>query len=118
MKDFPNFMKNEKNHIPVGEQNTPDIDGYFYEAADGSQMAFWTCYADRVSKKHTHSFDEYMVCVSGEYTVCTANGETVLHPGDELFIPAGTEQWGRCTAGTRTIHAFGGTRIPHSRSMP
>lgn len=94
MKDFPDFMKAGANHIDPGEQNTADIDGYFYEAADGSQMAFWTCYSDRKSKKHTHDFDEY-----------------VLGPGDELFIPKGTEQWGRSIAGTRTIHAFGGRRI-------
>jgi hypothetical protein len=37
--------------------------------------------------------------------------ELRLKPGDELFIPKGTEQWGRCRAGTRTIHAFGGRRI-------
>ncbi len=67
VKDFPEFMKNESNHISSKEQNTEDIDGYFYEGADGSQMAFWTCYSDRVSKKHTHEFDEYMVCVSGQY---------------------------------------------------
>jgi len=30
----------------------------YYEGADSSQMAFWTCYSDRVSKKHTHEFDE------------------------------------------------------------
>jgi len=58
MKDFPNFMKSKSNHISSNEQNTEYIDGYFYEGADGSQMAFWTCYSDRVSKKHTHEFDE------------------------------------------------------------
>lgn len=31
------------------EQNTKDIEDYFYEGTDGSQMAFWTCYSDRVS---------------------------------------------------------------------
>lgn len=111
MKDFPAFMKNIRNHIGSNEQNTEDIDGYFYEGVDGSQMAFWTCYADRVSNKHTHDFDEYMVCVCGQYTVIINNEEVVLNPGDEIVIPKGTEQWGRCIAGTRTIHAFGGKRI-------
>ena len=53
MKDFPEFMKNKSNHISrhisSKEQNIEDIDCYFYEGADGSQMAFWTCYSDRVS---------------------------------------------------------------------
>lgn len=40
MKDFPNFMKSKSNHISSNEQNTEYIDGYFYEGADGSQMAF------------------------------------------------------------------------------
>ncbi len=39
------------------------------------------------------------------------NKEIILNPGDELHIPKGTEQWGKCKAGTRTIHAFGGKRI-------
>ncbi len=111
MKDFPEFMKNKKNHISTSEQNTVDIDGYFYEGADGSQMAFWTCYSDRISKKHTHNFDEYMVCVSGQYIAYVNDEEHVLNPGDEIYIPKGTEQWGKSIAGTRTIHAFECRRI-------
>jgi len=111
MQDFPDFMKISANQIESSQQNTKDIVGYYYTANDGSQMAFWTCYEDRESAEHCHAFDEYMVCVSGQYWV-TMNGiETVLHPGDELFIPKGTVQSGRCKAGTRTIHAFGGRRI-------
>src|SRR5690606_29220892 len=104
-------IKSKSNHISSKEQNTEDIDGYFYERADGSQTAFWTCYSDRVSKKHTHDFDEWMVCVSGQYTEFLNDEESVLNPEDELFIPKGTEQWGKYIAGTRTIHAFGGKRI-------
>lgn len=36
MKDFPDFMKSKINHISSKEQNTEDIDGYFYEGADGT----------------------------------------------------------------------------------
>lgn len=104
-------MKNKKNLIDTGQQNTREIEGYFYEAADGSQMAFWTCKADRVSKEHRHEFDEYMICVQGQYVVILEGKEIVLNPGDELYIPKGTLQGGRCIAGTRTIHAFGGKRI-------
>lgn len=115
MKEFPEFMKNTQNHISSEDQNTKDIDGYFYEGADGSQMAFWTCYSDRTSKKHTHEFDEYMVCVCGQYTVFMNDKEFVFNPGDEILIPKGTEQWGKCIAGTRTIHAFAGKRIQGTR---
>ncbi|WP_335582403.1 cupin [Candidatus Formimonas warabiya] len=89
MKDFPGFMENSANHIDSAEQNTEDIDGYYYEGADGSQMAFWTCHSDRVSKKHKHEFDEYMVCVSGKYIAVINDIEYVLNPGDELFILKG-----------------------------
>lgn len=61
MKDFPDFMKVESNHIDTAQQNTKDIDGYYYIANNGHQMAFWTCYEDRVSAEHCHDFDEYMV---------------------------------------------------------
>lgn len=111
MQDFPEFMKSSKNRVSSTEQNTSDIEGYFYQGADDSQMAFWTAYADRISRKHTHPFDEYMVCISGQYIVYMNNEKYVLHPGDELLIPAETEQCGECIAGTRTIHAFGGKRI-------
>ncbi len=104
-------MKREANKVPARQQNTPDVEGYYYTASDGSQMAFWTCLADRVSKEHRHDYDEYMVCLSGEYVVTLDGKEIVLRAGDELFIPKGTLQGGRCKAGTRTIHAFGGRRI-------
>jgi quercetin dioxygenase-like cupin family protein len=111
MEHFPDFMKNTKNKIDPAQQNTPDIEGYYYEAADGSQMAFWECHSDRTSKKHVHDFDEYTICVSGQYIACFEDKEVVLKPGDELYVPKGTIQWGRCKAGTRTISAFGGKRI-------
>jgi len=111
MKDFPDFMKNSKNRIGRTEQNTKDVIGYFFEGADGSQMAFWTCYADRASIVHSHEFDEYVVCVYGKYTVIIGGKETVLNIGDEFFIQKGTVHGGKCIAGTRTIHAFGGKRV-------
>ena len=111
MNSFPEFMKQKQNLIPANQQNTPDIEGYYYTANDGSQMAFWTYTADRVSKEHTHDYDEYMICVEGEYVVSINGKETILNAGDELFIPKGSLQGGRCKAGTRTIHAFGGTRV-------
>ena len=108
---FPEFMCRPGNRIPASQQNTPYIEGYYYTANDGSQMAFWTCLADRVSKEHQHDYDEYMLCVEGEYIVTIDGKEYVLHAGDELFIPRGSLQGGRVKAGTRSIHAFGGKRV-------
>lgn len=115
MDSFPKFMKETAKRIDQSEQNTPDIEGFYYEGK-GGQAAFWSCHSARESKKHTHAFDEYMAVLSGEFTLCTEGKETVLEAGDEAFIPAGTEQWGRCAAGTRTIHAFGGQRIKGTKA--
>lgn len=67
--------------------------------------------ADRASRPHRHDFDESIIVVRGRYVAVLDGKEHALGPGDELFIPRGTEQSGRCTAGTRSIHAFGGRRI-------
>ena len=63
------------------------------------------------NRKKNHRFDEYTICVSGEYTACFEDKEIILCPGDELFFPKGSAQWGRCKAGTRIISALGGKRI-------
>ena len=39
--NFPEFMFRKENMIPADQQNTADIEGYYYTANDGSQMAFW-----------------------------------------------------------------------------
>lgn len=111
MNDFPEFMKSALNHIDSSQQNTPDIDGYCYEGADGSQICFWTYFSDRESKENVHEFDEYVICAEGEYTEIFNDTEHILHKGDELLIPKGTPHHGRVKKGTRTIHAFGGKRI-------
>jgi quercetin dioxygenase-like cupin family protein len=111
MKEFPDFMKNPKNQVENKDQYSKDIEGYYFEGADGSQMAFWTAYTDGVSATHTHPFDEYMICVYGKYTVLIGGREVALEAGDEFLIPKGTEHACRRIAGTRTIHAFGGKRI-------
>ncbi len=109
--NFPDFMFSAKNKIPASQQNTADIEGYYYTAKDGSQMAFWTYKADRVSKEHKHDYDEWMLCVEGEYIVTIDGVEHKLLAGDELFIPKGSLQGGSVKAGTRSIHAFGGQRV-------
>jgi quercetin dioxygenase-like cupin family protein len=104
-------MKNPNNLVSGKDQYSSDIEGFFFEGMDGSQMAFWTAYTGGVSAMHTHPFDEYMVSVYGKYTVLLGGKEVVLMPGDEFHIPKGTEHGCKRIAGTRTIHAFGGRRI-------
>ena len=44
MNDFPEFMKSPANRIATTSQATPGVEGYDFDGADGSQMAFWTCH--------------------------------------------------------------------------
>ena len=111
MQDFPDFMKHPADRIGSAQQNTHGVEGYVYDGKGGGQMAFWTCRDQRDSAEHTHDFDKYMVCLSGQYTAYLNGREVVLNPGDELYIPAGTRQGAHIAPGTRTIHAFGGRRI-------
>jgi quercetin dioxygenase-like cupin family protein len=110
MDDFPKFMKSPANRIAATDQATPGVEGYVFDGADGSQMAFWTCRETAASKSHMHEYDEYMLVVQGCYTLIFENGRTVLNAGDEIFIPRGVPHAGEVMAGTRTIHAFGGRR--------
>jgi quercetin dioxygenase-like cupin family protein len=110
MNEFPEFMKRPVNRIAISEQATPGVEGYVFDGADGSQMAFWTCSQTAASAEHIHDFDEYMVVVEGCYTLIIAGQEIALSAGDEHFIARGTPHSGRVVAGTRTIHAFGGPR--------
>jgi quercetin dioxygenase-like cupin family protein len=110
MDDFPEFMKHPANRIASSSEATPGVEGYVFDGADGSQLAFWTCRETAVSAAHTHDYDEYMTVVEGCYTLIL-NGERIpLKAGEEYVIPRGVAHSGEVLAGTRTIHAFGGHR--------
>ncbi len=123
MKGFPEFMKQPANRIASNSQATSGVEGFVFDGADGSQMAFWTCSETASSAPHVHRFDEYMIVVEGCYTLITyteSGGEerTPIRAGQECFLPLGVRHGGEVVAGTRTIHAFGGhraNRAPASR---
>ncbi len=54
MADFPSFMKSFANRIATSSQHTPGVEGYVFDGADGSQMAFWTVSRDAVTEEHVH----------------------------------------------------------------
>ena len=110
MKEFPEFMKRALHRIATGSQATPGVEGYVFDGAEGSQMAFWTCSETTPSAAHVHEFDEYMVVVEGCYTLIIDGQRIPLKAGEEYFIPRGVLHGGEVVAGTRTIHAFGGRR--------
>lgn len=110
MPDFPAFTKSPLNRIAAASQFTDDIEGYVFDGTDGSQVALWTSKADRISTAHIHEFDEYVLVVEGLATVIIGDKRTALTAGQEMVIPKGTTQSMAITAGTRTIHVFGGKR--------
>lgn len=115
MDEFPAFMRNAANRIAKTDQATPGVEGYVFEGADGSQMAFWSCHLTASSAMHAHEYDEYMVVVQGCYTLLIEGERIPLGAGQEYMIPRGVVHGGEVIAGTRTIHAFGGRRASRSR---
>jgi quercetin dioxygenase-like cupin family protein len=110
MYEFPEFMKHSANRIAPSSQATPGVEGYVFDGADGSQMAFWTCRETASSAAHVHDYDEYMLVVQGCYTLIIEAKRIPVNAGEEYFIPRGVLHAGEVIAGTRTIHAFGGHR--------
>ena len=115
MDDFPEFMKCAGNRIATSSQATPGVEGYVFDGADGSQMAFWTCRETASSAPHAHEYDEYMIVVQGCYTLIIEGKRIPIKAGEEYFIPKGVSHGGEVVAGTRTIHAFGGRRAERVR---
>lgn len=110
MKDFPDFMRNYANKVDSTSQYTPGIEGYVFDGADGSQMAFWSYKQTVKSKEHSHEYEEYIAVIQGHYTIIIENDRIPLNPGDEYMIPKGVVHSGEAVAGTRAIYAFGGRR--------
>ena len=110
MNDFPEFMKNPANKISSKTQYTKNIEGYVFDGADGSQMAFWTYTDGGKSAEHVHEYDEYFVVVQGQYALVVDGKKVLVDVGEECFIQRGKAHSGEAVAGTRTIHAFGGKR--------
>ena len=109
-------MKRPANRIATGSQATPGVEGYVFDGADGSQMAFWTCRETAVSAPHAHDCDEYMLVVHGCYTLIIEGQRIPVKAGEEYFIPRGLWHGGEAIAGTPTIHAFGGRRASRANA--
>lgn len=110
MADFPPFVRNPHNRIARSSQYTDDIEGYVFDGLDGSQIALWSCRADRTSAEHAHDFDEYVLVIEGKVTATVDGQQIELSAGQELHVPRGARQSMAVVAGTRTMHVFGGKR--------
>jgi len=116
MDDFPQFMKCSANKSATSSQATPGVEGYVFDGADGSRMAFWTCCETAASAVHVHEYDEYMIVVQGCYTLIVEGQRIPVKAGEEHSIPRGVSHGGDVVAGIRTIHAFGGRRATRELS--
>jgi quercetin dioxygenase-like cupin family protein len=116
MDDFPGFMKRPANRIATSSQATPWVEGYVFDGADGSQMAFWTCPQAAAAAPHVHDFDEYFVVVQGCYTLIIDSKRIPVSAGQEFMIPKGLRHGGEAAAGTRMINVFGGKRAERADS--
>jgi mannose-6-phosphate isomerase-like protein (cupin superfamily) len=105
-------MKHPANRIAASSQSTPGVEGYLFDGADGSQMAFWTCLEAAISTAHVHDYDKYFVVLQGCDTLIINGKRIPVRAGQEFFIPKGTWHGGEPAAGTRTIHAFCGPTRP------
>src|SRR5882724_5419109 len=110
-------MKNPANRIAATTRATPGVEGYVFDGADGSQMAFWTCRETAASIPHVHDYDEYMLVVQGCYTLILDGQRIPVKAGEEYFVPKGLWHGGEPVAGTRTIHAFGGRRAQRAEKL-
>jgi len=109
MDRFPVFMKSQANAIASGSQSK-GVQGYVYDGADCSQMAFWECDEDGKSLEHVHDYDEYFIVVQGCYTLIIDGKKIPVSAGEEYLLPKGMAHAGEFIRGTRTIPAFGGKR--------
>ena len=88
MTEFPDFLKDPSNRIATSSQATPGVEGYVFDGADGSQMAFWTCRENAQSSAQVHDYDEYMLVVAGCYTVIIEGKRIAVKTGEESFFAA------------------------------
>lgn len=103
-------MKNPLNAISTYSNYSAGIEGYVFDGAGGSQLAFWECRTGGSSAEHVHNYDEYFIVVQGCYTLIIGQERIAVRAGQEYFIRSGTTHAGEYVKGTRTIHAFGGKR--------
>ncbi len=111
MKDFPEFIKNPKNRVATTGQNTPGVEGYVFDGADGTQVVYWTYSKAGQLPAHVRDYDQYLVVVQGQYALIIDGKRIPLKAGQEYLIKKGVSHAGEAFAGTRVIDSFEGKRV-------
>ncbi len=109
--DFPSFMKSPKNRVARESELAPGVEGYVFDGAEGTQVAFWIARQDTELAERFNERDEYLLVLEGSFTFALVGQEMHLGAGQEFEIPNGARISGRLQAGTRLLHVFGGKQV-------
>ena len=118
MKSYPEFIRQPCNAVSletsVRGSDQPEIEGYMFENADGSQLVMWQCLQGGKAEMHKHDYDEYCLIVEGTFKGIVGDKEVVMNAGDEGVIPAGVLHGGEMSPNYRSIDIFAGQRFKRS----
>jgi uncharacterized protein YndB with AHSA1/START domain len=110
--DFPAFLKQPGNRVAPAPGLPQGAEGYLFDGEGGVQVLFAQAGVDTDIPEHILDFDEHVIVLEGTYTLrIGSENEIRVERGQELVVPKGGKVSGRLTAGTRTIHAFGGRNL-------
>jgi len=66
------------------------------------------------TKFHVHSIEQILIVTKGKGIVATEKEETIVVPGDIIFIPAGEKHWHGAAPGSTFSHLY--VMSPDTRS--
>lgn len=113
---FPAFMTNSANRVSEDSLRIPGVEAYVFDGAEGTQLTLCHAKSDASTGEQWRDFDEYLAVLEGCYTLSINGMEVQLGRGQEFIVPRGARVSGRFTAGTRTLHAFGGQGLKRAES--
>lgn len=105
---FADLIRGEACEV---ESGIPGLRGFLYTGANGAQVVFWESDDGAVAEEHSHEYDEYCVVVQGTCEETFGGKTYLLHPGEEIMVPAGVPHKGVMSKGYRAIDVFGGQRV-------
>lgn len=113
---FPAFLTGAANRVAEASLRVAGVEAHVFEGADGTQITLCHAKTDAETGEEWRDFDEYLVVLEGSYVLRINGLDIELGPGREFVVPRGARISGRFSAGTRTMHAFGGRRFERAGS--
>ncbi|MCP3136914.1 SRPBCC domain-containing protein [Pyxidicoccus xibeiensis] len=113
---FPTFLTTPGNRLDGAALRVPGVEVHMFDGADGNQLTLCHAKSDADTGEHLQDFEEYLVVLEGTYVLSINGTDFTLGAGREFVVPRGARIRGRYTAGTRTLHAFGGRGLKRPAS--